>query len=101
MAISRKRGAYTGLFVGRQRRSERKCTIAAASFHLVREAPVSAPAELEMRPRGGVVTQRSAKPFTPVQFRAWPPFIFNGLVVFFESGTLRSNTFSDPLVTHP
>ncbi len=25
------------------------------------------------RPRGGVVTQRSAKPFTPVQFRAWPP----------------------------
>ena len=24
-------------------------------------------------PRGGVVTQRSAKPFTPVQFRAWPP----------------------------
>src|SRR5262249_35921221 len=27
------------------------------------------------RPRGGVVTQRSAKPFTPVQFRAWPPSI--------------------------
>src|SRR5262249_51401529 len=26
-----------------------------------------------LRPRGGVVTQRSAKPFTPVQFRAWPP----------------------------
>ena len=26
-----------------------------------------------IRPRGGVVTQRSAKPFTPVQFRAWPP----------------------------
>src|SRR5262245_13335860 len=25
------------------------------------------------RPRGGVVTQRSAKPCTPVQFRAWPP----------------------------
>src|SRR3954454_9819058 len=25
------------------------------------------------RPRGGVVTQRSAKPFTPVQFRPWPP----------------------------
>ena len=24
-------------------------------------------------PRGGVVTQRSAKPFTPVQFRTWPP----------------------------
>jgi hypothetical protein len=26
-----------------------------------------------IRPRGGVVTQRSAKPCTPVQFRAWPP----------------------------
>src|SRR5689334_16413305 len=24
-------------------------------------------------PRGGVVTQRSAKPFTPVQFWSWPP----------------------------
>ena len=27
----------------------------------------------ELRPRGGVVTQRSAKPCTPVQFRTWPP----------------------------
>src|SRR5262249_31102691 len=26
-------------------------------------------------PRGGVVTQRSAKPCTPVQFRAWPPIL--------------------------
>src|SRR5437899_1792131 len=26
-----------------------------------------------MGPRGGVVTQRSAKPFTPVQFWSWPP----------------------------
>src|SRR5450631_932096 len=26
-----------------------------------------------MGPRGGVVTQRSAKPCTPVQFRTWPP----------------------------
>lgn len=25
------------------------------------------------RPRGGVVTQRTANPRTPVQFRAWPP----------------------------
>ena len=30
-----------------------------------------------MGPRGGVVTRRSAKPFTPVQFRAWPPAIFS------------------------
>src|SRR5262249_59955456 len=28
-------------------------------------------------PRGGVVTQRSAKPCTPVQFRAWPPINSN------------------------
>ena len=29
----------------------------------------------EVGPRGGVVTQRSAKPFTPVQFWSWPPSI--------------------------
>src|SRR5688572_708741 len=28
-----------------------------------------------MGPRGGVVTQRSAKPCTPVQFWSWPPLI--------------------------
>src|SRR3990170_1523452 len=28
---------------------------------------------LKQWPRGGVVTQRSAKPRTPVQFRPWPP----------------------------
>lgn len=27
----------------------------------------------DQRPRGGVVTQRTANPRTPVQFRAWPP----------------------------
>src|SRR6185436_4877395 len=27
-------------------------------------------------PRGGVVTQRTANPRTPVQFRAWPPPAF-------------------------
>ena len=26
-----------------------------------------------LRPRGGVVTQRTANPLTPVRFRAWPP----------------------------
>src|SRR5438067_11094662 len=31
-----------------------------------------------MGPRGGVVTQRSAKARTPVQFRAWPPSIESG-----------------------
>src|SRR5262249_44554792 len=34
-------------------------------------------------PRGGVVTQRSAKPFTPVQFWSWPPN--------------KSNTYKKPL----
>jgi hypothetical protein len=29
------------------------------------------------RPRGGVVTQRTANPRTPVQFRAWPPALKN------------------------
>ena len=36
-----------------------------ANFHL--------PPQLRRWPRGGVVTQRSAKPCTPVQFRTWPP----------------------------
>ena len=30
-------------------------------------------ARLSTRPRGGVVTQRTANPRTPVRFRAWPP----------------------------
>lgn len=28
-----------------------------------------------MGPRGGVVTQRIANPWTPVQFRPWPPSV--------------------------
>src|ERR1700722_15667195 len=35
---------------------------------------VIGPVPPQMRPRGGVVTQRTANPRTPVQFRAWPPF---------------------------
>src|SRR6267154_3877837 len=31
-----------------------------------------------MGPRGGVVTQRSAKPCTPVQFWSWPPPLIYG-----------------------
>src|SRR5579863_8313188 len=30
---------------------------------------------LLLGPRGGVVTQRTANPRTPVQFRAWPPLL--------------------------
>src|SRR5579872_2215144 len=51
----------------------------------------------EMRPRGGVVTQRSAKPFTPVQFWSWPPSIksdgcspFDGLGGFTKAGHAAS-----------
>src|SRR5215469_12919591 len=43
---------------------------------LFRKSDIGAP----QGPRGGVVTQRSAKPCTPVQFRAWPPALnFNSL----------------------
>src|SRR5262245_60409714 len=51
----------------------------AAGSHLLYIGPThsGAPNEPQARrrewPRGGVVTQRSAKPFTPVQFRPWPP----------------------------
>src|SRR6185312_11480691 len=37
------------------------------------------------RPRGGVVTQRTANPRTPVQFRAWPPFFPKRLSGFQKS----------------
>jgi hypothetical protein len=40
-------------------------------------------------PRGGVVTQRSAKPFTPVQFRAWPPLKLNRLEPLSEPAPRR------------
>ena len=43
------------------------------------------------RPRGGVVTQRSAKPFTPVQFRAWPPTISRTYPVDNRGALLRVN----------
>src|SRR2546423_1464083 len=33
-----------------------------------------------MGPRGGVVTQRSAKPCTPVQFWSWPPTLSHFLI---------------------
>src|SRR5437763_620482 len=33
--------------------------------------------------RGGVVTQRSAKPCTPVQFRTWPPKLFIPLILIY------------------
>src|SRR3982751_4388575 len=39
-------------------------------------------------PRGGVVTQRTANPRTPVQFRAWPPIFapltLTGLAIRFS-----------------
>lgn len=35
--------------------------------------PVLMDTLFRLRPRGGVVTCRTANPFTPVRFRAWPP----------------------------
>jgi hypothetical protein len=39
-----------------------------------------------MGPRGGVVTQRSAKPCTPVQFWSWPPpLIIDSIIVLLDA----------------
>src|SRR5216683_3607924 len=42
-----------------------------------------------MGPRGGVVTQRSAKPFTPVQFWSWPPSIKSRLCLRYSNREQR------------
>src|SRR5262249_53222187 len=47
-------------------------------------------------PRGGVVTQRSAKPCTPVQFRAWPPHQSMGLGRALRRQSQRSNKDDQP-----
>ncbi len=39
-----------------------------------------------MGPRGGVVTQRSAKARTPVQFRAWPPPLIIDIIKVLQVG---------------
>src|SRR5580704_11542136 len=52
------------------------CNVAARGAFLYRAENYGdrlQPRRCPSRPRGGVVTQRSAKPCTPVQFRAWPP----------------------------
>jgi hypothetical protein len=38
-----------------------------------------------MGPRGGVVTQRSAKPCTPVQFWSWPPPLIIDFIIILEA----------------
>ena len=48
-----------------------------------------------MRPRGGVVTQRTANPYTPVRFRAWPP-IFLSFDDKYLAGFLCSSLRSFP-----
>src|SRR3954470_15241640 len=63
-------------FCGRARENARFRGIAALAALLYTERalrPESQQLRRHPRPRGGVVTQRSAKPFTPVQFRPWPP----------------------------
>src|SRR5580693_9959861 len=47
-----------------------------------------------MGPRGGVVTQRSAKPCTPVQFWSWPP-LFQQLRLSFGPGIPQGSVHVD------
>jgi hypothetical protein len=49
------------------------------------------------RPRGGVVTQRTANPCTPVRFRARPPFI-SSLIIdpFLPQASIRTRRLSLP-----
>src|SRR5262249_21096926 len=47
-------------------------------------------------PRGGVVTQRSAKPFTPVQFWSWPPIKSIIYVKILQSNISRQRFVSNP-----
>lgn len=47
--------------------------VAARSACGYRRCRESGSAAFAGRPRGGVVTQRTANPCTPVRFRAWPP----------------------------
>src|SRR5881628_3331780 len=57
-----------------------------------------------MGPRGGVVTQRSAKPCTPVQFRSWPPapaFQISDFFASYINGLPRSVEKSRNPACHP
>ena len=59
------------------------------------------------RPRGGVVTQRTANPRTPVQFRAWPPIspgnsgIRHGRALTASSACAVRETSPGSARTHP
>jgi hypothetical protein len=44
-------------------------------------------------PRGGVVTQRTANPYTPVRFRAWPPILSVSETFRFAVGLQVAFTF--------
>lgn len=41
--------------------------------HSLRQPPFTPQGVVQDWPRGGVVTQRTANPYTPVRFRPWPP----------------------------
>lgn len=46
---------------------------------------------VDSRPRGGVVTHRTANPFTPVRFRAWPPTSHATFLAMREPGCMRKH----------
>jgi hypothetical protein len=84
LGLTRPTHHYNGLALARRRsESGGTCTVFWSRF--VRSARIAENGKGAYRgliskvisrlgPRGGVVTQRSAKPFTPVQFWSWPPF---------------------------
>src|SRR3954462_724737 len=79
-------------FCGTARENARFRGIAALAALLYTERalrPESQQLRRHPRPRGGVVTQRSAKPFTPVQFRPWPPIFSTAQRNFGGSRALR------------
>src|SRR2546423_10625515 len=77
------------IFCGSDGENARFAPLPLARGSCIRSTPSGRSEKLRRhpRPRGGVVTQRSAKPFTPVQFRPWPPLPFQVLVGTSESDT--------------
>lgn len=63
--------------------------------------PVETTGVLQMGPRGGVVTQRSAKPCTPVQFWSWPPLQTSDLSAQFDFGASSADAARAPSAEMP
>ena len=67
-----RRGIFSGVCISRHMASAMHCLPGRCARHC-QLAFVGLSKACE-RPRGGVVTQRTANPFTPVRFRARPPY---------------------------